>query len=86
MFPELKRVVSSPGTTWSTNVLQFGGFPFDLPIHHAIPRACVFASEKIQKKITKILGKSEMRDQNVTCTVYVYCAGEVFFALGIGLL
>ena len=25
------------GTTWSTNVVQFGGFPFDLGFHHAIP-------------------------------------------------
>ena len=30
VFPELKRVVSSPGTNWTTNVVQFGGFPFDL--------------------------------------------------------
>jgi hypothetical protein len=44
-------------------------------------------TKKIQKKITKILGKSEMRNQNVTYTVYgIAVPGEVFFALGIGLL
>jgi hypothetical protein len=30
VFPELKRVVSSPGATWTANAVAFGGFPFDL--------------------------------------------------------
>jgi hypothetical protein len=30
VFPELKRVVISPGTTWTANTVGFGGVSFDL--------------------------------------------------------
>jgi hypothetical protein len=36
----IKRVVSSPGTTWSTNVVQFGGFPFDFADSSRISARC----------------------------------------------
>jgi hypothetical protein len=44
-------------------------------------------TKQIQKKSQKSTENRGMRNQNVTYTVWgIDCAGEVFFALGIGLL
>jgi hypothetical protein len=40
VLPELKRVVSSPGTTWHENAVGFGGFFFDLADPSHISAQC----------------------------------------------